>query len=251
MNQHYTRLALAVCVGVLISVVQAGSFDADYQRIQIANQSGDLSDLTQISQLLNHNSSAHQDAEADYIAAYADYRIACVGQYDVKANGQAINAALDRAEVRLLRLGNEDSSYRADALALLSSVYGMKIGMSPVKGPVLGIKAGSAAGQALKLAPNSGHVQLALGINKLFTPALFGGSTSEAMAAFDRAIVLLTDKHIEAGNWGLDDALIWKGIALQGQGDKDGARTSFTQALQVAPEHSWAKHLLAQLDKAG
>ena len=53
----------------------------------------------------------------------------------------------------------------AESYALLSSCYGQKIGMSPWKGMILGIKSGNAIDKAVELSPDNPRVWLIKAIN--------------------------------------------------------------------------------------
>lgn len=215
-----------------------------FNSIQSASWHADIAALQDLSRQLQA-AAVNNDPETVYAAALADYRLANAGMKDEKQYRYVIDAALDRAENLLEKLSRCDTKYQAESLALLSSVYCTKIGISPIKGPVLGIKSGSAIAQAEKLAPDNPRVQLFKGLGKLYTPAIFGGDREGAMAAFNAAIAYLPKEQFSASNWGLDDAYIWRGIALKSAGRAAEARASFEQALAIAPESKWIKHLLA------
>lgn len=231
---------LLLCIPLL---TQAGKFDADFGQIQTAGWEGNIALLQSLSQSLA-KTAENGDAEAAYAAAYADYRIAGAGQRDIEKNRTVIDQALSRAQSRLEALSNLGTPYQAESLALLSSVYGMEIAMDTSKSATLGYRAGKAIAQAEKMAPDNPRVQLMKGINKLYTPPLYGGSRDEAMNAFDRAISALPPASFSAVNWGLDDAYIWRGMAYQHAGAAEQARASFKQALAVAPQHRWAAALV-------
>ncbi len=229
-------------------ITNAGTLNAYSERIQVASWHADVAALSTISKELQ-TAAENGDPETNYAAAYADYRLANAGQKDLKQYRELIDTVLDRAEEKLEALGNHDNAYQAESLALLSSVYGVKIGLSPIKGTILGIKSGNAIAKAEQLAPNNPRVQLFKGVGKLYTPPLFGGDRVAAMVALNLAINQLQNEPKSAINWGLEDAYIWRGIAEKSAGKKDAARLSFEQALMVAPEQAWAKYLIAELQK--
>ena len=237
-------IVLTVPLGAL-----AGNLDAQFAQVQQASWHGDVAQLVALSQSLAP-AAAKDDVQAEYLAAYVDYRIAATGQRDQARYRPQIVDALQRAEARLQSLSTRDSPYQAEALALLSSVYGLDIAMDPAKGASLGYQSAMAINHAEQLAPNNPRVLLIKGMGKLFTPPIYGGDRNQAVQSFDRTIALLPTGRADAVNWGLDDAYIWRGMAQQAAGDVQGARTSFQQALRVAPQQGWATALLTGIDKA-
>ncbi len=227
---------------------QADTMQTYYDRIQIANWHSEIATLQEISKQLQALAVSN-NPEAMYAAAYADYRLATTGMKNLPKYRDITNAALDRAENNLKALSEQDTKYQAESLALLSTVYGIKINLSPIKGPILGIKSGIAIAKAEKLAPANPRVLLFKGVGKLYTPPLLGGDREEGIAAINAAIVRFQQTSYNAQNWGLDDAYIWRGIALKSDGHAAEARASFEQALSISPERGWAKHLLAEMGK--
>ncbi|MBV8656467.1 MAG: hypothetical protein JO142_01450 [Burkholderiales bacterium] len=223
----------------------AGNMDAYYQRIQTARWHGDIAELNAVSADLHRSAAQTNDPDMQLAAAVADYRLAGQASHQAKPDLDSADAALARAQQTLEALTATQPPNRAEALALLSSVYGMEIGLHPVKGMLLGPKSGAAIQQAEKLAPTNPRVLLSKGIGKLFTPPLFGGSREDAIAAFNAVVSQLPVNEFTPTNWGLDDAYIWIGIAHSQAGEEAAAKASWQQALNVAPESGWAKNLLA------
>ena len=243
----HTLSALLIAGALAPTLAQAAQHDSDYGQIQEASWRGDLAALTALSRALATQADlSNNDAEANYVAAYADYRIAGAGQRNVDANRITINDALARAQRRLETLSTRATPMQAEALALLSSVYGWEISMDPVKGMTLGMKAGTTIAQAEKLDPSNPRVLLIKGIGKLFTPPLFGGSREDALQSFQAGIANLPAVRYTAVNWGLDDLYIWRGMTEQGAGEVAKARASFQQALLVAPKQAWAARMLRE-----
>jgi Flp pilus assembly protein TadD len=78
-----------------------------------------------------------------------------------------------------------------------------------------------------------------VGITKLETPPMFGGSIDEALAEFRLAQRL--DERC-------DEAWVWEGIALRRRGDSTAARRAFGHALSIDPRNGHARRELAALD---
>jgi len=226
----------------------AGNMDAYYERIQTARWHGDIAELNAVSSDLNRSAARTNDPDVQLAAAVADYRLAAQEANLPKPELDAADAALDRAQQTLETLTAGQAPNRAEGLALLSSIYGLEISLHPIRGMTLGPKAGAAIQQAEQLAPSNPRVLLSKGIGKLFTPPLFGGSRTDAIAAFNAVVTQIPASAFSASNWGLDDAYIWIGIAHAQAGETPAAKASWQQALAVAPESGWAKRLLATAD---
>ena len=139
----------------------------------------------------------------------------------------------------------------AEPKAVLSSVYGLKMGFSPWKGVFLGSKSGSLIEQALKLNDNSPLVWKIEASSKLFTPSMFGGDEEAAVEAFRKAVSLFeaAPDHL-ANNWLYLDALAWLGQACEKTGKQEEAIATYEKAVAAEPEFKWVKYKLLPAAKA-
>lgn len=182
-----------------------------------------------------------------YAVAYADWRQSTNPVVPVKEQ----DALLDEAELQLKDLIKAQPQ-SAEALALMSSVYGIKIAHSPMKGMFLGSKSSNAIDSAMKIDPGNPRVLISKAVGKFNAPGMFGGSEKEAESLLRKAIDVLAgqpaDKAFPA--WGRFDAHAWLGQVLAKRGDKDGARAEYAKALEVAPQSGWVRYvLIPALDK--
>ena len=177
----------------------------------------------------------------DYQQAYAGYRLAISA--NILGQSQLAIDALETAIAVLEPLTAVNAN--ADNLALLSSVYGMLIGLDYSKGAVYGPKAGKAIAQAKALDPTNPRVPLVQAIAAFNTPETYGGSKQRAVELSSQAIELYA---IPCDNicWGHAEAYTWRGLAKQSLGDSDGAIADWQQALAVESDYSWAQFLLQQ-----
>lgn len=188
-------------------------------------------------------------AWAHYYAALADANLA-----NVLAGTDEDAAAdhLDRA-VEHLQAAIEADDEHAEAYALLASVYGRKIGLSPMKGMFLGSKANNAMERAQALAPDNPRVVLIAAISDFNTPGMWGGSKTRGMEGFRRAAALFAAERPMnplMPAWGHDETYAWIGIAHMQQAEYAEARAAFDQALTVNPGYGWVKYqLLPQLEE--
>lgn len=184
-----------------------------------------------------------QQAQDDYLFAYAQYRLAVTAS--VRADEEVMKPALTAAVDRLEQLINSEpaADLKVEALALLALSRGLQAGYSPIKGAYYGKLSSDALEQAIAMQQNNPRVQLAAAILAFQTPTLFGGSKKDALAHSDVAITAF-NQPCEQICWGKAEAYIWRGLAKAEAGDQAGAKADWNQALQQAPDYGWAKQLL-------
>jgi len=123
----------------------------------------------------------------------------------------------------------------------LGDLYGELAGQSGMIGKIRnGQRAAAAYTRAVELDPKNPLAHVGVGITKLETPAMFGGSLQVALDEFRLAQGL--DPQCE-------EAWVWEGITLRRTGAIADARRAFVHALQVNPENGHARHELALLDE--
>src|SRR5262249_31722305 len=122
----------------------------------------------------------------------------------------------------------------------LGELYGLLAAHSGVIGKMrYGRSAAAAFARALELDPRNALAHVGVGIGKLETPPMFGGSADGAIDEFRRARAL--DPTCE-------EAWIWEGIARRRQGAVADARAAFNAALALNPRSDHARRELARLD---
>ena len=189
-------------------------------------------------------------AWSHYYIALADYRI--VGLLAEESKDQASEHL--KTAVEHLQKATEIDPQAAEAYALLSSVYGLQVGLSPMKSMFIGPKVGKAIQKAQQLAPDNPRVVLSAAISDFNTPKMFGGSKEKGLQGFQRAAELFAQEEPTdpiQPVWGHSEAYAWLGIAYQDRGELESARAAFEKALEVNPDFGWVKYgLLPALEKA-
>ena len=185
-----------------------------------------------------------------YYIALADYRIAgLLGEESKDQASEHLKVAVEH-----LKKATEIDPQAAEAYALLSSAYGLQIGLSPMKSMLLGPRVGRAAQQAKQLAPDNPRVVLSAAISDFNTPKMFGGSKEKGLQGFQRAAELFAQEEPTDPIhpvWGHSRTYAWLGIAYQNQGELESARAAFEKALEIDPDFGWVKNwLLPELEKA-
>jgi len=123
----------------------------------------------------------------------------------------------------------------------LGNLYGQLAGQGGLTDKIrYGRMAVASYNRALELDPRNAMAHVGVGIGKLQTPPMFGGSAVEAIAEF-RTAQSLDPSCVEA--W------TWEGIAQRRQGAVPDARAAFTHALTISPKNDHARRELAALDE--
>lgn len=185
-----------------------------------------------------------------YYIAYADYNLTSV--YQMEGNEDAMGKTLDDG-VDNLEQSIELNDDFAEAHALLSSLLGQKIGLSPMKGIYLGPKSGSIMSQALELDPDNPRVNYLAGLGKYFTPGMFGGSEDEAVALLQKATKQFKTYKPQSElfpTWGEHNAYTWLGIIAAENDSLDLALSYYEKALEIYSGYKWiTKKLMPDLNK--
>jgi tetratricopeptide (TPR) repeat protein len=154
------------------------------------------------------------------------------------------NDYAEDTEAQLYELIDRNSKW-GEPKALLSALYGLKMGYSPWKGMYLGPKSGNMIEKALKQSPSSPFVWKYYGNSKFFTPESFGGDFAEGIKAYEKALQLYeADSSSTKNNWFYLDTIAFLGQAYSMKGDTSKAITVYEKALQIEPEFGWIKYSL-------
>lgn len=179
-----------------------------------------------------------------YYVALADYRL--VNFYNSRKNTEAAKNYLEDGIQRLDAAIARQPDF-PDAHSLLSSLLGIKIGLTPWLGITLGAKSAGEMETARKLAPENPRNELISGISAFFTPRLFGGGQEKAQAALERAVTLFATTRNDNPiwpDWGHDEAHAWLGLIFQESASPEKAKFHFDEALKINPQNNWVKYVL-------
>lgn len=256
------RLAswLATCGLVIVAPLTAQTpltgiakwADSASREIDAAAATGDLDRLTTAAAMIDRVLTVTpNDPLLLYYRSLALYRTASL-YTGLKKNDEA-KRALDEADLLLEQATAKSPT--ADALALRSSVIGLMIGLSgnPLSGMTLGPKSSGLLDRAKEMEPKNPRVWLVSGMSAMFTPKMFGGGTDKAEQELKKSLTLFETDHPArpSPSWGLADAYIWLGQALQKNDKPDDARAAYQKALELQPNNQWVlRVLLPSLDAA-
>ena len=179
--------------------------------------------------------SANGQPQALYQLATA-YSYAAEVAIEVKDKAKAETLAESGIDAikNALRTRENSSEYHR----LLGELCGQVIPANPIAGA---LKYGSCArdeiDKALELDNKNALAYVSRGVGNYYLPPALGGSLDAAVKDFDAAIAL---------NPQLDEAYLWKGIALRKNKQLAAARTALETAWKLNPNRIWIKQ---QLDK--
>ncbi|MEO9482409.1 MAG: hypothetical protein ABJG47_03145 [Ekhidna sp.] len=142
----------------------------------------------------------------------------------------------------------DENPGHGEAHAVLSSVYGLVMAYSPMKGMLYGMKSSSLMDKALRLSPDSPLVQKLYGGSKLYTPEMFGGDSKQAIEAFTNAIELFEKGDVE-DNWLYMDTHMGLALAYNKVKENEKAEEILEKAILMEPQYHWAKATLAEIKK--
>lgn len=182
------------------------------------------------------------DTKQRYALALAEFGLLSATMRD--KDEELFDAFADKTEERLESIIDADKKW-SEPRALLSALYGLKMGYSPMKGMYLGPKSSNLIEKALKDSPASPLTWKVYANSKLFTPEAFGGDIKEAIRSYEKCISLYeldpaTTKH----NWIYLDAVAFLGQAYMKDGQSSKAIVTYEKALKIEPDFTWVKSVL-------
>ncbi|MEM6317634.1 MAG: tetratricopeptide repeat protein [Bacteroidota bacterium] len=137
-----------------------------------------------------------------------------------------------------------------EANALMSSIYGMKIGLSPMKGMFLGSKSSAAAEKGVTLDPENAFTNYVKGNYLFYTPSMFGGDVEESITFLKKAQQLF-EQTGTTQTWEYLATMAVLGQAYHSEEKYDEAIATYETALAVAPNFGYVgKYLLPMTKKA-
>lgn len=159
-------------------------------------------------------------------------------------NEEQFNKYLDATKENLESLIESDDKW-AEPKAILASVYGLQMGYSPWKGMFLGGKSSGLMEEALEADSKSPVVHKLYAGSKLFTPEMFGGSVTDAVNHYQKAIEFYeSDSTNTVNSWLYLDAMAFLGIAHKKAKKIDDAIKVYKRALEKEPEFGWVENVL-------
>lgn len=179
-----------------------------------------------------------------YDKSYASYQLAI---YYHSKNKLKKALALINSAIEYLTPRNTAKPIHPEHVILLAQLHGYKAGLDYTHAQSSGQKAWQYIDRAQKLAPENPRFFLVKAILKSYTPAVYGGSSDEAVTLLNQSITAFEKEDKQSGYyWGYADAYIWRGKLYKAKGNTAQARKEWESALIIDPQNDWAKQLLSQ-----
>ena len=246
------RIALATLGALLALARPVAAQPADQlvargrELLHAGYHAADVGRLNQARTLfLRATGDAHLGSLAHYYVGLTGSRLANLTEDDGRALTY-VEEAIEHLEAAV-----EADERSAEAHALLSSLYGRKVGLRPMQGMLLGPRASSELDRAKALAPDNPRVAYIEAMSLFHRPQMWGGDPEQARRTLERAIELFERERPQgplAPDWGHAEALAWLGIMYARADQLGRARAAFERALAVEPGFVWVRGtLLPQL----
>ena len=123
-----------------------------------------------------------------------------------------------------------------------AAFYGFHIGLSMFSAPFLGPKSAACARQSILLNPDDPFGYIQSGNVQMHTPALMGGSKTEAVSLFLKAKMLMEKNGEEnRGDWNYLSLLTSVAKAYDSTGDYPKAKLIYEEILRFEPGFKWVR----------
>jgi tetratricopeptide (TPR) repeat protein len=183
---------------------------------------------------LNNQSLEYELELMDYYYGYIAWSIG--KKYNSKAE-KALDFAEDRIDAIL-----EKQPKLAKALALKGAFIGFRIGLNKLKAVYLGPRSQRYINEAVASNPNEPQSWIEKGNMLYYMPRIFGGSESEAIICYQKALQLLEkDERILENNWMYLNLYVVIAKAHQESGNIDEAQKIYKKLLAIEPDFQWVK----------
>jgi tetratricopeptide (TPR) repeat protein len=166
--------------------------------------------------------------------------------------GFCIGMEQDKLAKRYLELAEEnvdnldDNNFQPSLVhAYKSAFYGYKIGLSPIKAPILGPKSVKQAELAVEADSTEPLGYIQQGNAQFYMPPVFGGSKTEAIKKFLKAMNLMEQNKAGLKNdWNYLNLLVLIAQSYEEMEKWEQAKIYYNQALAFEPEFEWVKNEL-------
>jgi tetratricopeptide (TPR) repeat protein len=241
MKRTAVILASSVVLALALSPLLVGQMQQNAMLRQ-ARHYRDLADANALSEVI-----AKGQAQASQNKTYESYlQLAllqnwmCEVAYDHQDTA-AVKAAAE-AGVRAANMAIQLSPNSSDAHWLLGSLMAQLIPLVPGGGMRYGMKATSEVEKAIALDPKNANAYVSRGTDYYFTPAMFGGSKTKAVAMLEKAIALDPASDAAAA------AHIWLAQIYQQQGKHPDAMREISAARKLGTDRRWTQYVYQTIE---
>ena len=228
------------CVLILIGLLMMPVLWASENKLYEAYIAGDMltwKNMLDKSMMQESRTNERLLMELNYLYGYIAYNIG-------KENKKEAAVYVARMEKNIAVLEKENYKM-STVLSYKAAMMGYKIALNVLKAPVYGPRSKEYAEKALNLDVNNAFAYMQMAHIQYYTPAIFGGSHTEAIRTYLKAINLMEkDVHTSARNWQYLNALVVLAYVYREEKKYDVAIHYLYRALKVEPEFKWVKNEL-------
>ncbi|GAH19030.1 unnamed protein product, partial [marine sediment metagenome] len=129
------------------------------------------------------------------------------------------------------------------------ALLGIQAGLNPLKAIFSGRRLNKIADHLLQEGKTNPRAHLVLGLSKLFTPSMFGGSIEKSIDHFQESISLYKCEQqiLSFNNWGYADAFVFLSEAYKKSGQRSEARKILEELMTLFPYYIYGKIKLLSL----
>ena len=180
----------------------------------------------------------------DFLYELVNYQYGYIGYcMGIDENSEA-KKYLKLAEQNLEILEEKNFS-PSEINAYKSAFYGFKIGLSPIKAPILGPKSINSSKLAIEQDDKNPMGYIQYGNAQFYMPPAFGGSKEEALQYFTNALQLMEKNENQLANdWNYLSLLALIGQSYEETEQFEKARIFYEKALEFEPRFLWVKNEL-------
>lgn len=161
----------------------------------------------------------------------------CLSEKRKKEAETILEKAERQVEILLARRGDHPRVY-----SLQGAFYGFRVQLQPVRAPFFGKKSEEANQKALEVGPQEPQAWMERGNIAYYKPAIFGGSKSEAVPYYEKAIRLFESTPGRTNqNWIYLNCLAGLALAYEETGSPSKAGPVYRKLLQMEPGFKWVR----------
>jgi tetratricopeptide (TPR) repeat protein len=192
-------------------------------------------------ELIKNLSKEKPSLENTYLLLKAQYSLLYFNTY-YNTDKALHNAYISKAKANADKL-IESKKYLTEVYVIKACLYGIEIGISPMKGIYLGSSIDACIAKAINYNKLYPYAWATKGRSLVSKPSVFGGDVKEGIKLFELSITLFENNKTK-GSWEYFDTYLQMAIAYLNINNKDKAKEYLNKVLKIEPEFKSAKWFL-------
>jgi tetratricopeptide (TPR) repeat protein len=192
-------------------------------------------------ELIKNLSKEKPSLENTYLLLKAEYSLLYFNTY-YNTDKELHNAYISKAKANADKL-IESKKYLTEVYVIKACLYGIEIGISPMKGIYLGSSIDACIAKAISFNKLYPYAWATKGRSLVSKPSVFGGDVNEGIKLFDLSIKLYENNNSNE-NWEYLDTYLQIAIVFLNNNNKEKAKDYLNKVLKIEPEFKLAKWFL-------